>query len=220
MDTSTTFDAGPATATRETPARLPGWLPLAGTAYAVLGLLANLSIGSDFPDGTAGPARIARFYADHHSGVAHAGLLGALAAVLLGVFVATVAVSCRPALLAAVLIGVGGAAQVAHEEWSAATNLLLGDLGAGHGLSPQALQVWQSMSYDFGTTSAMLLLLIGFAVAGRTAPVVPAWLGWSALVLGLAQFLPGIWGFWAALLVGLWFAVAGVTLTVRRVGAR
>jgi hypothetical protein len=57
------------------------------------------------------------------------------------------------------------------------------------------------------------VLALGVALAAVTTAAVPRWLGWSGLVLALAQFTPV--GFLASMLFLLWALVAGLVLAVR-----
>jgi len=195
--------------------RLPRWLPMTGALFGILSLAADLVIG-DFPDGSTSPAALARYYAVHHSNVGTGGLIAGIATVFLGIFAAVLAARCRAIPVAAAVIAVGGAASLAHEEWSAGTYYLMGHLSTEPGVTPAALQAWHIAGAEFGIGSAMTVLLIGIALAGLLGRAVPRWLAASGLVLGLAHFLPNPWGFFAAMLTLLWFVVAGIALSVRQ----
>jgi hypothetical protein len=54
---------------------------------------------------------------------------------------------------------------------------------------------------------------LGLFAAGVFSRALPAWLAWSALVLGIAELTT--FGFYASMLALLWTAVAGVVLSVR-----
>lgn len=192
------------------------WLPLAGTAAAALTIAGDLVIG-DFPDGDTSPAKLIAFYADHHAQVARGGMLMGVAVFALGLFAVGMVVRTRHQPVVAALIGVGGAATVAHEEWSAATYSLMGSISTEHGITPQSLQAWHIAASELGMGIGLAVLMLGLALAGITTHAVPTWLGWSALVLAAAQFASGAWGFWASNLALLWMLVAGLVLSRRPV---
>lgn len=192
------------------------WLPLAGVATAVLTIAADLTIG-DFPDGDTSPAKLATFYADHHTQVGRGGTLMGVAAFTLGLFAVALVVRTLHQPVVAALIGVGGAATVAHEEWSAATFSLMGTISTEHGVTPQAVQSWHLAASELGLGVGMAILMLGFALAGITTRALPTWLGWAALVLAAAQFASGAWGFWATNLALLWMLVAGIVVSRRPV---
>lgn len=196
--------------------RMPRWLPLAGVAAFVLSFVGDGLIG-DFPEGDTSPAALARWYAAHHAGVAHGGFVTGIAAIFAALFAAALIIRCRTTPVAAAIIAVGGAAQLAHDEWSAAAYSLMGHLSTQHGVTPAALQAWHIAGSEFGMGAAMIVLLLGVAVAAVRGRAIPTWLGLSGLVLGLGQLAPNPWGFWALLLIMVWYAVAGITLTVRAV---
>jgi hypothetical protein len=81
-------------------------------------------------------------------------------------------------------------------------------------MSPQALQAWHMSAAAFGTNVPALVLVLGLVFAGRA---LPAWLVWSAVVLAVAGFTP--FGFFAGMLMLLWFVVAGITLAVKPAAA-
>lgn len=211
FDSPTAVEAAP---DERTGLRLPQWLPLAGAVSGVLTFVASGVIG-DFPEGDTSPAALAHWYATHHAGVTLGGWLSGIEAIFLGLFVAVLVHRCRATPLAAAIIAVGGAATLAHDEWSSASYSLLGHIGTEHGITPAALQAWQIAGSEFGAPSAMVVLLAGVAAASLRGSAIPAWLGVSALVLGLGQLLPNPWGFWALLLIAVWSVVAGVTLSLR-----
>jgi hypothetical protein len=55
--------------------------------------------------------------------------------------------------------------------------------------------------------------MLGLFAAGAFTSAVPRWLGWTALVLAIAEVTP--YGFLASMLVLLMTAVAGIALTIR-----
>src|SRR5690242_7503163 len=183
------------------------WLPLAGTASALTFAIGTLTIG-EFPDSDTAPAALARYYAVHHDSVARGGRLLTVAAVLGGIFAAALVLRSLRAPVAAAVIAVGGGAVLAHNEWAAASYTMVGHVSSLRDVTPQALQAWHLAGAEFGAGSSIAVLMIGVALAGLVARAVPMWLAWPGLLLGLAQLLPGLWGFWAGLVLVLWTLVA------------
>jgi len=188
------------------------WLPLAGVGYSVLTVASDLVIDK-FPDESTSPAALVKYYASHHAQVHRGGELMAIATIFLGLFVAGLVVRCRHHFGAAATMAVGGAAMLAAEIASASTYALLGSVSIQQDLTPGALQAWHIDGAAFGIGMATVVLLMGVAMAGIIGRAIPAWLGWTALVLAVARFTPV--GFLASLVTLLWVLVAGVVLTAR-----
>ena len=190
--------------------------PLAGLAYAALTLAGDLTIGA-YPRGTTPPDQLAAYYAAHHGEVALGGTLIAWGAVFLTLFGASLWARLRDGAgsrFAAGVVLLGTAMLAMSAVQSAGTYILLGDFGANPVLSPGALQSWHLAGSEFGVGSDLLILTVGVLAASITAKAVPAWLGWTGLAIGIAQFTP--FGFLASLVFLLWAAIAGITLAARR----
>jgi hypothetical protein len=192
--------------------KLIRFLPLAGLAYGALQAAGDLTIGP-FPDGNTSTTSLTRFYADHHGQVATGGALMAWSVLFLGLFCAALVWRSRGAPVAAAVMAVGAGATVAHEEFSASTYSLLGHISTSSTLDPAALQAWHVTGSEFGIAMGQAVLLLGVAMAGLTSRSLPAWAGWSALVLAIGHLTP--FGFLASMLFLAWAAVVGVALVVR-----
>jgi len=211
----TTLDTAAAPTTQPTRG-LTRWLPLAGLAYAVLTVAGDFVVDA-FPDGNTSAPALVRYYAAHHTQVGLGGQLMGLGVIFLGLFVAGLVVRARSSIATAAVIGVGGAALVAAQEWSAAVYAQLGSTGGEHSIAPAALQAWHIAGSEWtGIGSASLVLVLGIAVAGLVDRTLPAWIAVTALVLGCGSFAPQPFGFFASMLMLVWAAAAGITLTVRR----
>jgi hypothetical protein len=188
-------------------------LPLAGVGYAVLTMAGNFTIG-EFPDATSPVADLSRYYATHGGAVRLGGQLMILGALCLGLFGVAAYARVRETAespMVAGLVLVGTAVAVTSDLSAGATYALLGSIGADGAVTPGALQAWQ-IGTELGGGGGTLLML-GLFAAGVFSRAIPAWLAWPALVLGIAEFTPV--GFYASLLVLLWTAVAGITLSLR-----
>jgi hypothetical protein len=87
---------------------------------------------------------------------------------------------------------------------------LVGHASTASTLTPSALQALHIAGSEGSLSTGLAILLLAVGVA----EIVPRWLAWPAIVLGIAQLVPGI-GFFASMLFLLWAAVAGIALTVR-----
>jgi hypothetical protein len=191
--------------------------PLAGVLFAGLTIAGDFTIGP-FPDGSTPAADLRAFYAAHGSHVALGGTLLGLGGVFFAIFAAAVWARLRgaavPAVVSAVVL-IGAAVDTMADLNSGAGYNLLGGIGADHNVSAPALQALHIYGAEFGVGGGATLFLLGVAVAGIGYRAVPRWLAWTGLVLGLAQFAPSPYGFFASMILLLWVAVAGVALAVR-----
>jgi hypothetical protein len=196
---------------------LTRYLPLAGLCFAVLTIAGYLTIG-EFPDPETSLADLSTYYAAHGDSVRTGGQLVILGAIFLGIFGLAVWNRVRIAATSPVVAGlmlIGTAIAVTSALGGGGHYVLLGNIGADSTVTPQALQAWHIGS-EYGGGGGFLLIL-GLFAAGVVSRAMPAWLGWSALVLGIGTLTPPPFGFYADLLFLLWAAVAGVVLSVRRV---
>jgi hypothetical protein len=191
--------------------------PLAGVLFGALTIAGDFTIGP-FPDGSTPAADLRAYYAAHGSHVALGGTLMGLGGVFFAVFAAAVWARLRGAAVPAVISGVvllGAAVDTMADLSSGAGYNLLGGIGADPNVTPEALQALHINGAEFGVGGGAALFLLGVAVAGIGYRAVPRWLAWTALLLGLAQFAPSPYGFFASMILLLWAAVAGVALAVR-----
>ncbi len=193
------------------------WLPLSGVAFVVLMLVVVVGFSGSTPSTGDPAAEIASFYDEQsvRQGIA-AFLLAATVPFLL--------------LFAASLAGRPGANDVASREiWR---RMLLGGsfiLGAiimvmamihfaladgADDVAPAALQALNLLDGNFWVAAnpALGVMMLGAAglllgVGGR----MPRWLGWAALVFGVALFIPFA-DFFALLLSLIWIIVVSVLL--------
>jgi hypothetical protein len=189
--------------------------PLTGVLFAGLTLGGNLLIGP-FPEGSTPAADLPAYYATHAAHVSAGGYLALVGALFFAVFGVAVwsrmrSAGAPPLVLGTLLVGVAVQTVVALQ--NAAACVLLADIGRDAHVSPAALQAWQINASEFGPTGGLGLVLLAIAAAGIVFRVVPRWLAWTALILGIAQFTQV--GFLASLLVTVLAAVAGIVLAVR-----
>lgn len=189
---------------------------LSGLAFVALVLVAVVGLGGSTPGTDASAAKLASFYSDHD---VRQGI-GSFVLALAGLFV--------------VLFGVGLATSHARREgggltsWAyvllAGTGLVAAGVlltafvhfalvnGGDENISPVALQALNSLD---GNTWMMFNPALGVMMLGAAGVVLAGesrrWLGWAALVFGVALFIPFA-DFFALLASLLWIAVAGIVL--------
>jgi hypothetical protein len=191
--------------------------PLAGVLFAGSSIAGDLVIGP-FPDGSTPAADLPAYYAAHGDQVALGGTLMGLGGVFFAIFAAAMWARLRGAAVPAVVSGavlIGAVVDTMADLTSGAHYNLLGGIGADPNVTPQALQALHIYGAEFGVGGGAALFLVGVAVAGIGYRAVPRWLAWTGLVLGIAQFAPSPYGFYASMILLAWVAAAGVALAIR-----
>jgi hypothetical protein len=193
--------------------RWPAWAPLTGVLFFVLVLLAFI-IGGETPDLDDSPQKILTYFNDHDSKQMFASALLAWGVVALFFFLGVLRSVLRateegPARLSAVAFGGGlvlGLGMLAF----AGFTFTLAD-AADH-LTPGAAQALNALNDDFFFPLAAGLgtLMIATGISCIRSRVLPAWLAWIALVIGIAAITPA--GFFAFLVFGLWTLATSIFL--------
>jgi hypothetical protein len=196
-------------------------VPLAGAAYFGLEVAGNGSIGK-FPEATTPIAKLLPFYAAHHSGIARGGFLLHYAALALALFLITLWARIRQSGVNPIISGaalMGAAIAVAGEFDGAAVYSTLGFIGGKQpAIAPVALQSWHvngAGSNLITGDGGLMILLLAVGAAGVAGKVLPRWLAWPALLIGLLQLTPI--GYSAEIVFWLWAGVTGVYLAIRPV---
>jgi hypothetical protein len=188
--------------------------PLSGILFVVLTLVGIVVIGGSTPDSSDTPAKITSFYADHHSKQFVAVVFVALGALFLAIFVASLRDRLRSGgseTWANVAL-VGGAATVVGFLVAAAVHAALAD-GGDHHFSADAMVALNGLdSNDFFVFFLPLgIMVLGAGGASLQTGVLPRWLAWSGVVLGILSFTPV--GFFTILLIALWIIVVSLLLS-------
>jgi hypothetical protein len=194
--------------------------PLTGVLFGVLVLVAVFTNSSETPKASASAARVVSYYAAHRSEVETSGILFALAFVVLLLFAGALRsylrrTSAAEGLSALVLAGavlmVAGALAGTGVEYGIAHNL--------HDLSPETIK-----TLNFVSSELFLPLLAGgftFGVCSGIAilrgAALPTWLGWVAIVIGIATLIPPT-SFPALFAFVIWSIIVSV-LMYRRSGS-
>ena len=186
--------------------------PLTGVAFVVI-VVIGFAIGGSTPGAHASAFKAEDFYTKHHDKQMAAAFIVALAAAFLPFFASTL----RRALdwsggtgrLATASFG-GGIIASGGFFLLSTIHVALAD--AAGKTTPQVTQTLNVLdNNDFIPMSGGLgvfLIASGLAIVRYRA--LPAWLGWSGLILGIAIFTPA--GFFAFLLSGLWIVVTSLVL--------
>jgi hypothetical protein len=192
--------------------------PLTGVLFAVVTVVAAF-MGVETPEASAGAAKVVLYYHAHSSSIETSSLLFAIAFLVFVFFAGTLRSYLRrtpaaegPAAiaLAGATIMTIGATLGAGVEYGLAHNI-------SH-LSPTAAQAVNVVSNE-----VFLPLLAGafvFSVASGVAilcgAALPKWLGWVAIVMGIAALIPP--AFFPMLIVFVIWSVVVSVLMYRRTG--
>jgi hypothetical protein len=193
-----------------------GWsrfAPLTGLAFFVL-LMASAVSGGRTPEAGDSGARVLQLFAAHPGAVKVSSLLASSGVVFLVLFAAWFAAELRrrgalstasAVLGGAVILAPGGAAR-AGIGWA---------LASGHAtFSPAAAQALNELFYShYPAIIGIAVLMFASWLAILQTNVVPAWLGWLALVIGLVAIAPPTLA--PLIACGAWISVVGVLMTVR-----
>lgn len=194
--------------------RWPAFAPLTGILFVVLAVLAFI-VSGETPDTNDSPQKILDFYVDNDSEQMFAAALLAWAAVAFLFFLGVLRTTLRAAegtigRLSAVAFA-GGVLLALGMLAFASFTFALGDV-ADDGLTPQAAQALNALNNDFffPLAAGTGTLMIATGLASIRSRVLPAWLGWITLVIGIAAITPV--GFFAFLVFLLWTLVVSVLL--------
>jgi hypothetical protein len=194
-------------------------LPLTGVVFVVLALVAVIGLGGDTPDSAAPAAEVASFYDDNAVRQAIGAFLLAVSVPFLLFFAVSIAIRLRPPAedrpAWRYVILCGATLTAAALLMTAAVVFALAD-GGDNGISGEALQAlnvlgadaWVAFNAGFG------VMMLGAAGCLLRGTLVPRWLGWIALALGILLFIPFA-DFFALLLTLIWIVVVSIVLFSR-----
>ena len=188
---------------------------LSGIAFVALVLVAVIGIGGSTPGTDDSASELASFYSDHSTRQGIAAFL--LAASIPFVVFFGVGLSKRLGdpdgaisswgyvLLGGTILVAGALLVTAFVHFALAS-------GPDEDVSPTALQALNALD---GSTWMFFNPAFGVMMLGAAGTLLSAgvlrWLGWIALVVGVAAFIP-VADFFALLLTLLWILVAGIAL--------
>jgi hypothetical protein len=188
--------------------------PLTGVVAAGA-LFSSFWFGGSSPDTDASPAKVAAYFTAHHQGQKAAALVlvyGALFALFFGAALRSrlrSAGSDGPAALAfggIVLFAVGVTT-------FAGLTFALADVPSK--IDPTALQALNVLNNDmfFAFLAGMAAFMLGNGLAIVRSRVLPRWLGWAAIMIGVVAATPAGWFAFFGFLG--WTPIVSVLLVVR-----
>ena len=193
--------------------RWPALASLTGVAFVALVVLA-FAIGGSSPDIKDSPQKILTFYNKHDSKQMFVSVLLAWGTVFFFFFLGMLRSALRAAeqgvaRLSTVTFGGGivlGVGMLAF----AAINFTLAD-AADH-LTPDAAQALNALNVDFfiPLSAGLATFMIATGIGSIRSRVLPAWLSWITLVVGIAAVTPV--GFFAFMAFGIWTLIVSVLL--------
>jgi hypothetical protein len=189
--------------------------PLSGIAFVALILLSIVAVGGGTPSSGASAEEVASFYDENALRQFLSTFVLAASApfiVLFGVSLASTSSSGWGRVVAAGAILVAAAVLV-----GAFVHMALVD-GGDQKISPTALQALNSLDGNTWIlmTSGLGVLMLG--AAGVMLSSATRWLGWTALVLACALFIPFA-DFFAMMATAIWIVVVSVALARARTEA-
>jgi len=192
------------------------WAPLTGVAFVVL-VIVSFIVAGEPPDANSPPQEIIDHYVDNKDAVMIGSLLSVIAAALLVFFGAVLRSALRAAegpggVLSAVAFA-GTIIMATGAAIDATISFALAD--RADDVAPvgvQALQaLWDNDFFPIVLGAALLLLGAGLSIARNG--VLPRWLGWIGVLVGVLALTPI--GFVAFPLGGLWVLIVSVMLALR-----
>jgi hypothetical protein len=190
------------------------WLPLSGLVFVVIVVVTFVAVAGNTPESDSSAAKVVSFYQDHQNSQIVSAFLLAAAAPFLVFFGINLSLALwpsgagrRPVWPAVLAIGsaIGAMSFIvaAHGVFAVAD-------GVDH-LSPEALQGLNVLDSDSWIVfnSGLGIMMLGAAGCLIPRGGSARYLGWSALVLGVALFIPFA-DFVALLLTGIWIIVTSI----------
>lgn len=188
---------------------------LTGVLFAVLVVVAVLTNGSESPEANARPAKVIAYYSAHGSEVKTSAILFALAFLVVVLFAGALRSYVRPAAegLGALILAGGvmmsvGAIIGSGIEYALAKQIV-------H-LGPQTAQALNVVSDEIflPIIAGAFVFAVCSGIAILRGAALPKWLGWAAIVLGIAAIIPPA-SFPALLGFVLWSIVVSVLMYMR-----
>jgi hypothetical protein len=196
------------------------WLvPLTGVAFVVLVIVA-LVIGGEPPSADEPAQEIVDHYVDNKSSIQIGAFLSAVAGTLLLFFFGYVRKVLRAAEgeggVLSLLVVVGAAIIALGAAIDGTISFAIAE--AADDIEPASAQtlqaLWDNDFLPFALGSQVLWFAAGISIVRHGA--LPKWLGWVAIVFGVASLTPI--GFFAFLAGAVWILVVSIMLTMRARG--
>jgi hypothetical protein len=192
-------------------------LPLSGIVFVVLLIVAVVGLGGSTPESKASAADVAAFYGDESARQFFAAFVLAATAPFIVFFASSFASRQwaddhhHASVWQRVLVA-GSAVTAAASVVAALLHFALAD-GADQNVSPTALQALNVLDANAWVpfNAGLGVMMLGGAGLLLTGSLLPRWLGWLAVLLGVALFIPYA-DFIALIISLLWILVVSVML--------
>jgi hypothetical protein len=192
---------------------LKRYAPLTGVVFVVLVVLAVV-IGGETPDNSDSQREIVKFWKDNDSAQIWSSAIGAWATVFFVWFAATLRSVLRrfeegPSRLSAICFGgglIGAAGLFSGLSFSFAAADSVDDVPP---VVTQTLTILNN-EFFFPIAGGFGLFFLAAGILTVTRRALPVWLGWLAIVIGIACITPA--GFFALLAGAIWVVIAGILL--------
>jgi hypothetical protein len=191
-------------------------LPLSGV-LAVLLILAAFIVGGESPEADDSLREVISYYSDNGSEVEIASALLALGSFFFLLFSATLSDLLRRArpdsVVASRLSLAGGIVFAVGATLFAGLGFAAADVVDD--IAPGGIQAINALSSDMFFTVAVGTgaFLLGAGVAAQRSRLLPSWLAWAAIVIGVVAITP--LGFFGFLAMGIWVLIVSVMLAMR-----
>jgi hypothetical protein len=192
------------------------WAPVSGLIFAAL-VIASFAVSGETPDVNDSGRHVINFFTDNRDSQLASGILGAYASVFFLFWAGTLRGHIRrlqpgSSTLAAMSFGGGIAVAVGGAIFSGIT-VALSD--APDKLDPGAAQALNVLNNDLfpPLIVGVAVFMIANGLVTLRWGILPAWLGWIALLIGVVALTPI--GFFAALAMVIWTIVVSILLLVR-----
>jgi hypothetical protein len=195
------------------------WLAWTGPLFVVGFAVIAFGVEGSTPGEKATAQHVVNFYNAHRTSYTVDALIGPLGAALLILFVSYVRSLARQTNAASgagpTVLVAGGVLWASGLLFGSATNLALAS--SAHHHQNQIAQTLNVISNDFWIPfiAGIAITLIGAGMTVIGSRILPVWLGWVALVLGILS-LAGPGGFFGFFGAPLFLLVAGVWLGVSK----
>lgn len=185
---------------------------LAGVVFVALVVIAFVVLGGNTPELKESGQKVASFYSDNNGRQQGAAFVLAVSALFAAIFVGHLYPTLRWASPESAWPGValvGGIVAIAGFLAGAGVHLALAE-AADKGFAPDALRTLNALDSDLFIPFAggMAILMVGSGAALVGSRMLPRWLGWVGIVVGVLGFTPA--GFFAFILSGVWVLVLSV----------
>jgi hypothetical protein len=193
------------------------WLVPAAGILAVVVIIIAFAVGGETPDGDDSLDKIVSFYRDNDDEQMIAAALLGWGTALILLFASGLWRIVRDAETerhgSSSLLLAGSVLWAAGSTIFAGLTFTLGDFAKD--LTPGALQTLNALNSDMFMTVAVgtFAFLLGAGISILNTRVLPRWIGWLAVVIGVVAITPI--GFFAFLAMGLWILIACVMLLLR-----